>query len=183
VYGYRDEEGNVLTWFGRDPDYEEKHRGWEATDRSEREPDKFNFVKGFHRGLELFGQNGRERLAQPGYREKLKELGLIVVEGPNDVIALDRLGVPAVGICSNVVTDEQVEKLVRWANELAGGAVMLMLDCDREGDNGARECLWKLALRCRARLAWSSDSHGGRFKDRQPESLSVDDWSSLVDSL
>ena len=36
VYGYKDEEGNVLTWFGRDPEFEEKHRRWEATDRSDR---------------------------------------------------------------------------------------------------------------------------------------------------
>jgi 5S rRNA maturation endonuclease (ribonuclease M5) len=180
VYAYTDEEGNVLTWFGRDPDFEEKHRGWEATDRSEREPEKFHFVKGFHRGLELFGQNGRERLERPGYSEKLKELGLIVVEGPNDVIALDCLDVPAVGLCSNMVTDEQVEKLTRWAHDLADGLVTLMLDCDAEGENGAKQALWKLAQRCRVRLAWSSEMHGGRFKGRQPESLAAEDWQAIA---
>jgi hypothetical protein len=183
VYGYTDEEGNVLAWFGRDQDFEEKHRQWEAGDRSDREPEKFHFVKGFHRGLELFGQNGRERLQQSGYREKLRQLGLIVVEGPNDVIALDCLGVPAVGLCSNMGTDEQVGKLVRWANDLAGGVVTLMLDCDLEGENGAKQALWKLAQRSCVRLAWSSEMFGGQFKGRQPESLTEADWSMLVGLL
>jgi 5S rRNA maturation endonuclease (ribonuclease M5) len=180
VYCYKDEEGNVLSWFGRDPDYEEKHRRWEAAGRVDTEPEKFHFVKGFHRGLELFGQNGRERLQRPGYREKLKELGLIVVEGPNDVIALDCLGVPAVGLCSNTVTDEQVEKLVGWATALSDGLVTLMPDCDTEGENGAKQVLWKVAQCCRVRLAWSSEMDGGRFKGRQPESLSEEEFSRLL---
>ena len=179
VYGYADQEGNVLTWFGRDPDFDEKHRRWEATDRSDTEPDKFHFVKGFHRGLELYGQHGRERLQRPGYREKIRQLGLIVVEGPNDVIALDCLGIPAVGLCSNTVTDEQADKLATWAHQFAGGVITLMLDCDPEGENGAKQALWKLAQRCRVRLAWSSDMHGGKFKGRQPESLMGNEWLEL----
>jgi 5S rRNA maturation endonuclease (ribonuclease M5) len=175
VYGYPDEAGNVLTWFGRDPEFEEKHRRWEAAGKTDREPDKFHFVKGFHRGLELFGQNGRERLARPGYREKLRQLGLIVVEGPNDVIALDSLGIPAVGLCSNTITDEQVEKVSRWAHELADGVVTLMLDCDPEGENGAKQALWKLAQSCRVRMAWSAESHAGKFRGYQPEKVSKDD--------
>jgi hypothetical protein len=143
VYGYTDEEGNVLTWFGRDPDYEEKHRRWEATDKSETEPEKFHFVKGFHRGVELFGQNGRDRLQRPGYREKLKEFGLIVVEGPNDVIALDCLGIPSVALCSNTITDEQADKIAAWANELAGGVVTLMLDCEHRDTFAKRDIIQK----------------------------------------
>jgi 5S rRNA maturation endonuclease (ribonuclease M5) len=183
VYAYTDEEGNVLTWFGRDPDYEEKHRRWERTDRGETEPEKFHFVKGFHRGLELLGQNGRERLAQLGYREKLKQFGLIVVEGPNDVIALDCLGIPAAGLCSNTVTDEQADKLAAWAWKFADGVATVMLDCDPEGENGAKQALWKLAQRCQVRLAWSSEMHGGRFKGRQPESLTVDEWRVIAATI
>jgi 5S rRNA maturation endonuclease (ribonuclease M5) len=180
VYGYTDERGNVLTWFGRDPEFEEKHRRWEAAGRIDREPEKFHFVKGFHRGLELFGQNGGERLQRPGYREKLKEFGLVVVEGPNDVIALDRLGIPAVGLCSNTVTDAQADKIARWAEILADGVVTLMLDCDAEGETGAKQVLWEVAKRCRVRLAWSSEMHGGRFRGRQPESLSLEDWDVIT---
>lgn len=183
VYAYKDEAGRVLTWFGRDPDFEEKHRRWEASDKRDHEPEKFHFVKGFHRGLELFGQNGRDRLQRPGYREKLQSIGLVVVEGPNDVIALDSLGIPAVGLCSNTVTDEQAEKIARWAHELAGGTVTLMLDCDSEGENGAKQALWKLAQRCRVRLAWSSEMQGGTFKGRQPESLDRKEWEHIAACL
>ena len=40
-YPIHDEAGRVLTFFGRDPQFEEKHAGWESSDRSEREPKKF----------------------------------------------------------------------------------------------------------------------------------------------
>lgn len=179
VYPMFNEDGEVLTWFGRDPDFERKHQQWIAANKEGREPEKFHFVKGFHRGLELFGQNGKERLREPGYREALQELGLIVVEGSNDVIALDALGLPSVGLCSNMMTDVQVKKVVRWAKELAGGLVTLMLDCDAEGENGMRQALWQIAQHCPVRLAWSSEMFGGRFKGRQPESVRKDEWTSL----
>lgn len=183
VYGYKDEEGNVLTWFGRDPEFEEKHHRWEAAGKVDAEPEKFHFVKGFHRGLELFGQHGRERLERPGFREALKRFGLVVVEGPNDVIGLDCLGVPAVGLCSNTVTDEQAEKLAEWAQQFAGGVVTLMLDCDVAGENGAKQALWKLSQRCLVRMAWSSDVEDGRFRGRQPESLNQQEVELLCGAL
>lgn len=183
VYAYLSEQGEVLTWFGRDPEFEEKHRNWLACGREGREPEKFHFVKGFHRGLELFGQNGRERLAQPGYRDQLRKIGLVVVEGPNDILALDSLGVPAVALCSNMVTSEQAAKIARWAYALAGGVVTLMLDCDPEGENGARQAVWELSQRCQVQLAWSPTMFGGKFKGRQPESLSAEDWEQLCAKL
>lgn len=92
VYPLLSERGEVLTWFGRGPTYEEKHRRWSANGRSGPEPQKFHFVKGFHRSLELFGQQ-MSRLDQPGHRQALERNGLVVVEGPNDVIRLDTLGI------------------------------------------------------------------------------------------
>ena len=56
---------------------------------------KHRFVKDFHRGLELYGQNGAARLQEPHVRESLASIGLVVAEGPNDVIKLDTLGVAA----------------------------------------------------------------------------------------
>ena len=44
----------------------------------QREPEKFHFVKGFHRGLELFGQQA-SRLREPGCRDFVREVGLVVV--------------------------------------------------------------------------------------------------------
>lgn len=179
VYPILNEAGEVLTWFGRDPEFETKHQKWIAANKEGREPEKFHFVKGFHRGLELFGQNGKERLREPGYRDALRKLGLIVVEGSNDVVALDALHVPAVGLCSNTVTDAQVTKIARWAHDLAGGLVTLMLDCDAEGENGMRQALWQVAQHCRVRLAWSSEMFGGAFKGRQPENVGIEEWTMI----
>jgi 5S rRNA maturation endonuclease (ribonuclease M5) len=180
VYCYRSEAGEILTWFGRDPEFEDKHKAWATTDKSEREPEKFHFVKGFHRGLELFGQ---DRLRETTNAEKLKALGLIVVEGSNDVIRLATLGVPAVGLCSNTITREQAEKAARVARELAGGIVTVFLDCDPEGENGMRQCLGYLSQVTPVRLAWTTKMYGGKFKDRQPESLTLQEWQEVEEYL
>jgi DNA primase len=133
-------------------------------------------VKGsFHRGLEFYGQHA---LRSPEVSEKLKELGLIVVEGPNDVIALASLGIPAIGLCSNTITREQAERIGAWSREL-GKEVTLMLDCDEAGETGATQVLPMLAEHVYVRLAWSQRMHGGRFKGRQPESLNAADWEGL----
>lgn len=201
IYAYHSAEGKLLTWFGRDPDFEEKHRLWRASDQSGREPEKFHFVKGFHRGIELFGQ---ERLHKPASdetaiehgpcivkaaiatisdatrREMLRALGLIVVEGPNDVIRLSTLGVPAVGLCSNTITREQAAKAAELANAVAGGIVTVFLDCDGEGEKGMKQALGYLAQLAPVRLAWTSQMHGGQFKGRQPESLSESEWAEIA---
>ena len=84
---------------------------------------------------------------------------------------------PQIKAC--ISTDQQVEKIARWANELADGVVTLMLDCDPEGENGAKQALWKLAKQCCVRLAWSSEMHGGKFKERQPESITYEEVLAL----
>ncbi|MEX1096299.1 MAG: toprim domain-containing protein [Planctomycetales bacterium] len=178
VYPLLSERGEVLTWFGRDPQFEAKHGEWLTQGRTGREPEKFHFVKGFQRGLELFGQQA-SRLDEPGYRETIRETGILVVEGPNDVIALDALGVPAVGLCSNTISKAQVQKLARWAQQLSGGTVTLLLDCDAAGENGAKQALIELAPHCRVRLGWSPALYGGRFRGRQPESLTAEEWTAL----
>lgn len=176
VYGYLSEDGQVLTWFGRDPEWEEKHQKWEASDKSEREPEKFHFVKGFHRGLELFGQHA---LSAEGTAEKLQGLGLLLVEGPNDVIRLDTLGVPAVALCSNTITREQAAKTARLARQVGGGVVTVFLDNDPEGEAGMRQCLGYLAQMVPVRLAWTGKMYNGKFKGRQPESLTIQDWQEI----
>ena len=176
VYAYASESGEVLSWFGRDPEFEEKHARWIAGGRVDREPEKFHFVKGFHRGQELYGQHA---LHDPALSESLKSNGLVIVEGPNDVIALSALGVPAVALCSNTITDEQADKVARLARELSGGIATLMLDCDPEGANGVQQVLPILAQRTPVRLAWHSKLQGGKFKGRQPESLQADELNFL----
>lgn len=182
VYPLLSERGEVLTWFGRDPQFETKHRDWLAQGQSGREPDKFHFVKGFQRGLELFGQQA-SRLHEHGRLEIIRQVGILVVEGPNDVIALDALGVPAVALCSNTISKAQAEKLARWSHQLAEGTVTLLLDCDEPGISGAKQAMWELAQHCRVRLGCTPETDGGRFRGRQPESLTVDEWQTLRERL
>lgn len=103
VYPMLSNDGEVLTWFGRDPEYEGKHHEWIVGGKQGNEPEKYHFVKGFQRGLELFGQH---RLRDEGFRDQAKETGLVMVPGPNDVLALDALGVAAVGLCATAVIRE-----------------------------------------------------------------------------
>src|SRR5260370_38223815 len=104
VYAYHASDGKLPTWFGRDPNFEALHQQWEATDRSGREPEKFHFVKGFHRGIELYGS---EKLKGPEVAEKIRGLGLILVEGPNDVIRLHTLAWPAGSRGSHTISRRQ----------------------------------------------------------------------------
>ena len=182
VYAYSNEQDDILSYFGRDPQFEQHWLEWEQAGRpDDKRPMKHRFVKDFHRGLELYGQNGAARLKEPHVRESLERIGLVVAEGPNDIIQLDALGVAAVGLCSNKSTDEQVEKIARFARRLAAGRVILMPDNDTEGEEGFKELLWRLS-QCEgvtARLGWSSAVFGGAFAGRQPESLSLEEWNVI----
>ena len=180
VYEYPNEAGDVLAWFGRDPEFEEKRQQWETSGRTEKEPEKFHFVKGFHRGLELFGA---DHLREEGRPEQIQKLGLVLVEGPNDVIRLDTLGVPAVALCSNTITREQAVKVALLARELGNGIVTVLLDCDPEGLNGMTQCLSTLAQLTPVRLAWNDRMFGGKFRGRQPESLRIDELQEITSFL
>lgn len=184
IYPVLSENGKVLTWVGRDVQHEEKEREFARLSPAERvgqnPPAKHRFPKGFHRGQELFGQHA-SRLTEPGYREFIARHGLLIVEGFNDVIGLDNLGVPALGIMSNRMTDAQGEKIVRWAKQLASGRVTLMFDCEPSGSDGAKEALWFFAQhQLDVRLAWSPMMHGGAFMGKQPESIERSDLEFLL---
>ena len=180
VYPILSEHGDVLTWFGRDPEHDGKVHEWIVGGKQGKEPEKYHFVKGFERGLELFGQH---RLREEGTVEKLARCGLIIVQGPNDVIALDALGVPAVGLCSTTITREQVEKLARFSAETGHGAVTVMLDCTEAGTLAARVVVVELAQVCPVRLAWSETMHCGLFKGREVTSLTVEEWRTIGELL
>ncbi|MBX3452675.1 MAG: toprim domain-containing protein [Planctomycetaceae bacterium] len=184
VYPIHSEDGKLLAWIARDPGFEEKERAFLALtpDQRSREkpPHKHKVPTGFHRGLELFGQQA-SRLQEPGYREILAHCGPIIVEGFNDVLALDQLGIPAVAIMSNRITVEQVDKIERWSRQLANGRASLLFDADGPGDEGTKEALWLLAERnLDVRLCWSRGLGNGQFSDWQPESLSCGDWEQAI---
>jgi len=109
LYPLQAEDGKVLAWIGRDPAFEEKEREFlrllPEERAKEKPPQKRKVPAGFARGSHLFGQHAA-RLQEPGYREFIVQYGVIVVEGFNDVIGLDNLGVPSVGLCSNRMTEE-----------------------------------------------------------------------------
>lgn len=177
VYGYPDADGEILTWFGRNLNFETQFKKWQRSGDSSTEPHKFKFVKGFHRGLELYGEPQFHELTTP---EQLQRTGIILVEGPNDVINLHTLGVPALAVCSNTITEAQANKLATLANEIPGGHISVMFDLDHEGENGAKQTVLELAKRCCVRLAWTANYAEGNFKGRQPESVTSEDWNTTI---
>jgi hypothetical protein len=183
LYPVLSEQGKVLCWVGRDVQFEQKEKEFlqlSPAERSGKEPPaKHRFPKGFHRSIELFGQQA-SRLQEPGYREFITQHGLIIVEGFNDVIGLDVLGVPALGIMSNRMTELQGEKIARFAKQLSINRVNLMFDCEESGVEGAKEALWFFAKRqVDVRLVWCPAMHEGKYVGRQPESLSQVDVDEL----
>lgn len=184
LYAILSEDGKLLAWVARDPQFEAKEQAFNALTpearAKEKKPAKHRFPVDFHRGLELFGQHA-SRLNEPDYRQTIASCGIIVVEGFNDVIGLDNIGVPAVAIMSNRITENQAAKIGRYAYSLAGGKVTLLFDADEAGDEGAKEALWLLA-QCGldVRLGWSRAMHAGHFAGRQPESLTGDEWTQTI---
>lgn len=187
IYPVLGVDGEVLAWVARDPQFEAKLQAFDAMSSEERgrekKPAKHRFPVDFHRGLELFGQQA-SRLQEPGYRETIAACGIIIVEGFNDVIGLDNLGVPSSAIMSNKITEQQVAKVERWARSLASNRVTILFDADPEGDEGAKEAHWLLAQRgLDVRLGWSQAMHGGQFAGRQPETLTHEEWEQVVRPL
>ncbi len=176
VYPFFSESGELLTWFGLDPDFVEKHAEWEKSDRSEKEPTKYHFVKGFHYGIELWGQH---LLGDPAAREKLHQFGLPLVPEPHDAIRLHQQGLPAVALIQHAITREQAAKTAKLARDHADGKVTIFLNCDELGESLMKRCLGYLAQECFVRLAWSGKMHGGKFKNRAVDSLRPDELGSL----
>jgi len=143
-------------------------------------PNKHRYVKGFHKGIELYGAFA-ERLQDRKLKESLGKHGLIIVEGQNDVMRLDCLGIAAIALCSNKATDTQIEKLEQISRSATQGKITLMPDNDQEGEAGFKELLWEFASRgLNTRLAWSSTSHNGKFTGLTPEDVDDETLSNLL---
>ena len=182
VYTHRNQAGEPISYSGRDPLFEEKHQAWlrQGNADAAKKPIKHKYVKGFQRGLELYGQQV-DRLNDPRIAESLERYGLIVVEGANDVIRLDELGLAAVGLCSNRATEAQIEKIKRFAMTAANKRVLLMPDNDEEGEAGFKDLLWELVnAGLRVRLGWSRNCFEGAFNGMQPENIGQTDWHTII---
>ena len=47
-----------------------------------------------------------------------------------------------------------------------------------------RQALWEIANQgVDVRLAWSRSMHGGAYADRQPESLTPEEWEKILSTL
>ena len=177
VYTHRNQKGEVISYSARDPLFEEKHAAWLRNGKPEKKkPIKHKYVKGYQRGLELYGQQ-TSRLKEQAIRESLAKYCLIIVEGANDVIRLDELGLAAIGLCSNRATEAQIEKIKQFAMTAASKRVLLLPDNDEEGEAGFRDLLWDLVdAGLRVRLGWSRNRDGGAHEGMQPEQISQILW-------
>jgi len=180
VYTHRNERGEVISYSGRDLNFEKKWQKWIRDGKPEgKKPSKHRFVSGFHRGLELYGGYA-SRVQEPQIQESLSNHGLVIVEGPNDANRLDELGIAAVALCSNRATDHQVETITRFAKQAASGRVVLLPDCDEEGEAGFKDLLWRLAEQDLAiDLRISSRMYSGTFLGLQPEMITAEESKVL----
>lgn len=156
AYHIENIRGELLAIAGRDPKYEEKIAKWKQN-QSGNEPIKTRFPskKFFHRSLELFGQQSR-RLDEDGYREAIRVTGLWVVEGFNDVLALDFLKQPSLGLMSNRITDAQVDKLVRFREQTGAPGITILLDQDEQGRIGAAQVFEKIGSKVPVLNGWTT---------------------------
>lgn len=173
VYTHRNVRGEVISYSGRDLNFESKWNEWIKDGKPEgHKPSKHRYVAGYHRGIELFGALN-SRLEEPRIQQSLAEYGLFVVEGMNDVIRLDELGVCAVGLGSNRATETQVGMITKFAHQVAGSRVILFPDRDEEGTAGFKELLWQLAqTELQVRVVPPDIGAGA---NKQPEDVSTEE--------
>ena len=175
--------GNRVAYPGRDLKWEEKHEAWIRGGRTGKEPAKWSVPKGFHRGVEVYGQD-RIYADPEGCRERLKGTGLVVNEGPLDVINFwEALGIPSVGLLSNHATDVQIERIAELANEVADGVVTLAYDCNEAGEQGMDSDTVKFSKHCRVQRALSADMYGGALADKEGSDITPQDWEMIRSHL
>ena len=178
VYELRNERSEKIGYVGRDLAFEDKIRKWENSDRTGEQPIKAKFPPGFAKGELLYGAE-IQRLKGEAAKSQLADSGLLVLEGMNDTVALDQHGLLSVSLCTNRITEGQIEKLARWSHDLAGGKITLMLDNDQEGFEGSLDTLRKLAAHAHVRTVWTPDCFGGKYRGKQPEELEQADLLAL----
>ena len=181
VYTHRNTRGDIVSYSGRDINFESKWDKWIKAGKPEgKKPNKHRYVSGFKRGVELYGGHA-SRLEEPCIRESLERYGLVVVEGMNDVIRMDELGVCAVGLCCNRATRQQLDMVGKFANYVAKKRVLLLADCDEASEQGFSELTWNLAKRLMdVKIGLAQGICGDSISALQPEELSSSEWEFIV---
>ena len=168
---------------GRNVRYDDEQAKWIAAGRQGREPMKYRFPNQalFRRGIELYGQ---EFLKDEQFGESLERYGIIICEGFTDRLRLHQLNVLSLAMMSNRITDEQAQRLARYSKEYGYNRVGIMHDADAPGDDGAKETLWRMHEQgIDAYLVWSRRKFDGRFAERQPESLTDEEWREIAETI
>ena len=180
VYTHRNEAGDVVSYSGRDLQFESKWDTWQKKGSiTDKKPNKHRYVSGYHRGLELYG-GFEKRLKTNEAEASLRQRGLIIVEGMNDVLRLETLGAFAVGLGSNKATENQIAKMIELSNIYSDNRVVLMPDCDDEGESGFQELLWKLSEQhVNVKLGWSRNMQGFQRFCTEPEDLTIQEWNEI----
>lgn len=120
---------------------------------------KYRFPAGFHKSLELFNLH---RVTGPE---------VIVVEGFFDCMKLHQSGFTAVALMGCSLSEAQEELLATKFER-----VMVMLDGDEAGQQGAAEILGRLALRLWVRCVTLPEG-------KQPDQLSTDALRAILTAL
>ena len=70
--------------------------------------------------------------------------------------------------------------VAKFAQQVANNRVLLLPDCDEQGEDGFKDLLWQMAERgLDVKIGISSQMFDGRFAGMQPEDLSSDDWKLI----
>lgn len=178
VYRIDSVAGQALAYAGRDPDFDAKLATWTRKKKGN-EPIKTRFPseKYFRKGLEFYGQQV-DRLQEPGYSEAISNCGVLIVEGMNDVLALDHKNHPAIGAMSNRLTDAQVKKAVRFACQTSG-KITLMFDRNEAGQTGQQDAMAILSEHVPVLNGWT----GYTGDASEPEELSPEEWTQQKERI
>ena len=68
-----------------------------------------------------------------------------------------------------------------WQAEPKRAASFSALDANGPGDDGAKETLWRMHEKgIDAYLVWSRRKLAGKYADREPESLTAEEWADIA---
>jgi len=132
----------------------------------------------FRKGLEIYNQD--HLLLDPEAGRQLKAFGLVLVEGFFDVAKLIEAG------CRNVaalmgahITAEQIERLIRIRSRVSFSRIVLFLDRDEAGRNGARQAFDQLRRHGFEVSTFDWDGNQIPAAAKDPSDLSVEQLQRL----
>jgi len=132
----------------------------------------------FRKGLEIYNQD--HLLLDPEAGRQMSSCGLILVEGFFDVAKLVEAGCRNVGaLMGSHISVEQIERLTWIRSRVGFPRIVLFLDRDEAGRNGARQASDRLRQHCFevSTFDWDRDQIPAAIKD--PADMSVEQLQQL----